>query len=157
MTVVVFYLVYYRPIGRWVVAGAVALTVPLVLGPHIYVLGQLQRRRRRVVFIGGSPLTDRMVQAFAEADRPLCQVVGRWSPDDAHPGNGDDLVELARSRGVDEIACPRPWQGGRDAGPFAAALGSACVRAYVTRHLRAVPCPTFPGVDAAADGKPPIT
>ena len=103
VTVVVFYLVYYRPIGRWVVGGAVALTVPFVLGPHIYVLGQLQRRKRRVVFVGGSPLTDRMVQSFAEADRPLCQVVGRWTPDDAHPANGDDLVEMARSRGVDEI------------------------------------------------------
>jgi exopolysaccharide biosynthesis polyprenyl glycosylphosphotransferase len=106
MTVVLFYVVYYRPIGRWVVGLAVALTVPLVLGPHIYVLGQLQRRRRRVIFIGSSPLTDRMTQAFEHADRPLCQVVGRWTPDDAHPGNGDDLVELARSRGVDEIVLP---------------------------------------------------
>ena len=105
-TVVIFYVVYYRPIGRWVVGVTVALTVPLVLGPHIYVLGQLQRRRRRVVFIGSSPLTDRMIQAFADAHHPLCQVVGRWSPDDAHPGNGDDLVEMARSRGVDEIVLP---------------------------------------------------
>jgi exopolysaccharide biosynthesis polyprenyl glycosylphosphotransferase len=103
VTVVAFYLFYYRPIGRWVVAGAVGLTVPLVLAPHVYVLGQLQRRRRRVLFIGASALTDRMVQAFAAAEHPLCQVVGQWSPDDAHPGNGDDLVEMARSRGVDEI------------------------------------------------------
>ena len=106
VTVVVFYLLYYRPIGRWVVGGAVALTVPLVLGPHTYVLVQLQRRRRRVLFIGRSPLMDRMTAAFEQASRPLCQVVGRWTPDDAHPGNGDDLVELARARGVDEIVLP---------------------------------------------------
>ena len=106
VTVVAFYLVYYRPIGRWVVALAVALTVPLVLGPHIYVLGKLQHRRRRVLFVGSSSLTDRMVEAFERAARPLCQVVGHWTPDDAHPENGDDLVELARSRGVDEIVLP---------------------------------------------------
>jgi exopolysaccharide biosynthesis polyprenyl glycosylphosphotransferase len=81
----------------------VALTAPLVLGPHIAVLVQLQRRRHRVLFAGHSPLTDRMVEAFDHAPRPLCEVVARWTPDDAHPDNGDDLVELARSRGVDEI------------------------------------------------------
>ena len=102
-TVVLFYMVYYRPIGRWVVAGAVALTVPLVLGPHIYVFGHLQRLRRRVIFLGSSALLDRMVKASADAHLPLYQVVGRWSPNDAHPGNGDDLVELARSREADEI------------------------------------------------------
>jgi exopolysaccharide biosynthesis polyprenyl glycosylphosphotransferase len=106
VTVVVFYLVYYRPIGRWVVALAVALTVPLVLGPHVYLLGKLQHRRRRVLFVGSSALTDRMVEAFESASRPLCQVVGHWTPDDAHPANGDDLVDLARSRGVDEIVLP---------------------------------------------------
>lgn len=106
VTLVVFYAVYYRPIGRWVVGFAVALTVPLVLAPHVYVLVQLQRRRRRVLFIGRSPLTDRMMRAFENEYRALCQVVGRWTPDDAHPGNGDDLVELARSRGVDEIVLP---------------------------------------------------
>jgi exopolysaccharide biosynthesis polyprenyl glycosylphosphotransferase len=106
ITVVGFYLVYYRPVGRWVVVLAVALTVPLVLGPHFYVLVKLQHRRRRVLFVGKSPLTDRMVEAFERASRPLCQVVGRWTPDDAHPGNGDDLVELARSRDVDEIVLP---------------------------------------------------
>jgi len=105
-TVVLFYLLYYRPIGRWVVAGTVALTVPLVLGPHVYVFGHLQRSRRRVIFLGSSPLLDRMVKASADAQRPLYQVVGQWSPDDAHPGNGDDLVELARSRGADEIVLP---------------------------------------------------
>jgi exopolysaccharide biosynthesis polyprenyl glycosylphosphotransferase len=106
VTVVAFYLVYYRPVGRWVVALAVGLTVPLVLGPHIYVLGKLQHRRRRVLFVGKSPLADRMVEAFERASQPLCEVVARWTPDDAHPGNGDDLVELARSRGVDEIVLP---------------------------------------------------
>jgi len=106
ITVVAFYAVYYRPIGRWVVAVAVALTAPLVLGPHIALLVQLQSRRRRVLFVGHSPLTDRMVEAFERAPRPLCQVVGRWTPDDGHPGNGDDLVDLARSRGVDEIVLP---------------------------------------------------
>jgi len=106
VTVVVFYAVYYRPIGRWVVTVAIALTIPIVLGPHIYMLAHLQRRRRRVLFVGASPLADRMVEAFQNASRPLCQVVGRWTPDDAHPGNGDDLVELARSRGVDEIVLP---------------------------------------------------
>ena len=103
ITVVAFYAVYYRPIGRWVVGSAVVLTAPLVLGPHIAVLVQLQRRRRRVLFVGHSPLTDRMVEAFEQASHPLCQVVGRWTPDDLQASNGDDLVELARSRGVDEI------------------------------------------------------
>ena len=106
VTVVGFYFVYYRPVGRWVVALAVALTVALVLGPHLLVLVRLQDRRRRVLFVGRSPLTDRMVEAFERATRPLCEVVGRWTPDDAHPANGDDLVELARSRGVDEIVLP---------------------------------------------------
>ena len=59
-----------------------------------------------MLFVGGSPLTDRMVQAFARTSRPLCEVVGRWTPDEAHRGNGDELVELARSRGVDEIVLP---------------------------------------------------
>jgi exopolysaccharide biosynthesis polyprenyl glycosylphosphotransferase len=106
VTVVALYLVYYRPVGRWVVALVVALTVPLVLGPHVLVLVTLQHRRRRVLFIGRSPLVDRMVEAFAHASHPLCQVVGRWTPDDAHPGNGDDLVEMARARDVDEIVLP---------------------------------------------------
>src|SRR6185295_246638 len=106
ITVVGFYLVYYRPVGRWVVGLTVALTLPLVLGPHIFMLGKLQHRRRRVLFIGRSPLTDRMVEAFERAARPLCQVVGRWTPDDAHPENGDDLVDLVRSRDVDEIVLP---------------------------------------------------
>jgi exopolysaccharide biosynthesis polyprenyl glycosylphosphotransferase len=106
VTLVAFYLVYYQPIGRWVLGLAVALTVPLVLGPHVFVLVQLQRRRRRVLFIGKSPLTDRMVRAFENEHHALCQVVGHWTPDDAHPGNGDDLVDLARSRDVDEIVLP---------------------------------------------------
>jgi exopolysaccharide biosynthesis polyprenyl glycosylphosphotransferase len=106
ITVVGFYLVYYRPVGRWVVGLTVALTLPLVLGPHIFMLAKLQHRRRRVLFIGRSPLTDRMMEAFERASRPLCQVVGRWTPDDAHPENGDDLVDLVRSRDVDEIVLP---------------------------------------------------
>jgi exopolysaccharide biosynthesis polyprenyl glycosylphosphotransferase len=106
VTVVAFYVVYYRPIGRWVLGGAVALTLPLVLGPHVAVLVQLQRRRHHVLFVGRSPLTDRMTEAFERASRPLCQVVGRWTPHDENPANGDDLVELVRSRGVDEIVLP---------------------------------------------------
>lgn len=106
ITVVGFYLFYYRPVGRWVVGLAVALTVPLVLGPHVFMLVKLQHRGRRVLFVGRSPLIDRMVAAFERAAQPLCQVVGRWTPDDAHPGNGDDLVELARSRDVDDIVLP---------------------------------------------------
>src|SRR5262245_45932282 len=44
VTVVGFYLVYYQPVGRWVVVLAVGLTIPLVLGPHIFMLVQLQHR-----------------------------------------------------------------------------------------------------------------
>jgi exopolysaccharide biosynthesis polyprenyl glycosylphosphotransferase len=104
VTVVGFYLVYYQPVGRWVVALAVALTIPLVLGPHIFMLAQLQHRRRRVLFVGKSPLIDRMAEAFESGANALSQVVGRWTPDDA--ANGDDLVELVRSRDVDDIVLP---------------------------------------------------
>ena len=107
ITVVGFYFVYYRPVGRWVVALAVALTVPLVLGPHFYVLVKLQHRRRRVLFVGRSPLTDRMVRGLRARLPPALPGGGTLDAGRCcSPGNGDDLVELARSRGVDEIVLP---------------------------------------------------
>ena len=137
----------YRPIGRWVVALAVALTVPLVLGPHVYVLVQLQRRRRRVLVHGGrSPLTDRMVEAFENERRALCQVVGRWTPDDAHRRNGDDLVDLARSprRGRDRAAHLAEQRPGRRSCPRCAACPSAaaCGRRPTSTRTCSARCPS---------------
>jgi len=100
VTLTVSYLAFYRPIGRWVLAGTVALSGPLVVLPHLAIRNLLRRRPRRVMFLGNGLLTDRLTSAVAQAEQPLYEVVGRWTP------GGGDLGALCRERGVDEIVLP---------------------------------------------------
>jgi exopolysaccharide biosynthesis polyprenyl glycosylphosphotransferase len=100
VTLTVSYLAFYRPIGRWVLAGTVALSGPLVVLPHLALRNLRRRRPRRVLFLGNGRLTDRLTSAVAQADQPLYEVVGRWSP------GGPDLGAWCRERNVDEIVLP---------------------------------------------------
>jgi exopolysaccharide biosynthesis polyprenyl glycosylphosphotransferase len=100
LTLTVSYLAFYRPIGRWVLAGTVVLSAPLVVLPHLGIRNLLLRRPRRVLFLGNGLLTEHLTEAVARAERPLYEVVGRWSP------GGPDLGALCRERGVDEIVLP---------------------------------------------------
>jgi exopolysaccharide biosynthesis polyprenyl glycosylphosphotransferase len=103
LTLTVSYLAFYRPIGRWVLAGTIALSAPLVLLPHLVIRNLRLRRPRRVLFVGDGLLTERLTSAVGQAPQPLYEVVGRWSP-----GSGPDLVALCGERGVDEIVLPSP-------------------------------------------------
>ena len=103
LTLTVSYLAFYRPIGRWVMAGTIALSAPLVVLPHLVIRNLRLRRPRRVLFVGSGVLTDRLTSAVEQAPQPLYEVVGRWSP-----GSGTDLAALCRERGVDEIVLPSP-------------------------------------------------
>jgi exopolysaccharide biosynthesis polyprenyl glycosylphosphotransferase len=100
LTLTVSYLAFYRPIGRWVLAGTVALSAPLIVLPHLAIRNLRRRRPRRVLFLEGGLLTDRLTSAVAHAERSLYEVVGRWTP------GGQDLASLCRERGVDEIVVP---------------------------------------------------
>ena len=100
LTLTISYLAFYRPIGRWVLAGTVVLSGPLVVLPHLAIRRLRLRRPRRVLFVGNGRLTDHLTDAVAQAERPLYEVVGRWSP------GGPDLAALCRQRGVDEVVLP---------------------------------------------------
>jgi exopolysaccharide biosynthesis polyprenyl glycosylphosphotransferase len=100
VTLTVSYLAFYRPIGRWVLAGTVALSGPLVVLPHLALRNLRRRRPRRVLFVGNGLLTDRLAAALAHAEQPLFEVVGRWQ------AGGPDLGALCRERDVDEIVLP---------------------------------------------------
>ncbi len=100
LTLTISYVAFYRPIGRWVLGGAIALSAPLVVLPHLAIRNLRLRRPRRVLFVGSGALTDRLAGALAQAEQPLYEVVGRF-----RPGDGD-LLALCRENGVDEIVLP---------------------------------------------------
>src|SRR5262249_12256614 len=78
LTLIFFYLVFYRPIGRWVLAGAVGLTTLLVFVPREGLRGILTHRPRRILFVGRSMLTARIIAGLKS--KPHYMVVGAWPP-----------------------------------------------------------------------------
>ena len=96
-----FYLVYYRPIGRWVVAYTVLLSAPFAFLPRNALWLVLRHRRQRVLFAGGGALADRLAALIEDRPEALYEVVGRW-----RPGAGEDLLLVCRTLGVDEIVLP---------------------------------------------------
>jgi exopolysaccharide biosynthesis polyprenyl glycosylphosphotransferase len=105
VTLAFFYFAFYRPIGRWVLVGTIALSVPAVTVPHLVNWSLLRRRPRRVLFVGEGALTGRLTGGLRAAERALYEVVGRW-PADAGTAEEQDLGAFCRSRGVDEIVLP---------------------------------------------------
>jgi exopolysaccharide biosynthesis polyprenyl glycosylphosphotransferase len=96
-----FYLVFYRPIGRWVVAYTVFLSAPLAFLPRNALWLLLRHRRQRVLFAGGGALADRLAALIESRPEAVYEVVGRW-----RPGAREELVEVCRAKGVDEIVLP---------------------------------------------------
>jgi exopolysaccharide biosynthesis polyprenyl glycosylphosphotransferase len=102
VTLAIVYLAFYRPIGRWVLLGTIALSAPLVAVPHLVNWSLLRRRPRRVLFVGEGALTERLTSGLLAVERSLYEVVGR-RPADAQQS---DLAAFCRARGVDEIVLP---------------------------------------------------
>ncbi len=96
-----FYLVFYRPIGRFVVAFAVLLSAPLAFIPRNGLWLVLRHRRQRVLFAGGGALSERLVALIEGRPEALYEVVGRW-----RPGSPEGLLSVCRTHGVDEIVLP---------------------------------------------------
>ncbi len=97
-----FYLAFYRPVGRYVVAAAVLLSGPLVLLPRYAVWRLLRSRPTRVLFLGTGALTAKLEETLRGHGAPY-EVV---RSDGAHAKGPDALVEVCRARGVDEIVLP---------------------------------------------------
>jgi len=96
-----FYLAFYRPIGRWVVAYAVILSAPLAFVPRNALWRVLRHRRQRVLFAGGGALAERLAELIEGRPEALYEVVGRW-----RPGGREMLRDVCRAQGVDEIVLP---------------------------------------------------
>jgi len=96
-----FYLVFYRPIGRYAIAAAVALTGPLVLLPRYAVFRLLRSRPPRVLFLGRGPLAAKLEESLRHGT-PY-EVVRSEGELPAAP---DALADLCHARGVDEIVLP---------------------------------------------------
>jgi exopolysaccharide biosynthesis polyprenyl glycosylphosphotransferase len=96
-----FYVVFYRPIGRWVMAYTVLLSAPLAFLPRNALWLVLRHRRQRVLFAGGGALADRLATLIESRPEALYEVVGRWGP-----GAPEDLRDVCRTQAVDEIVLP---------------------------------------------------
>jgi len=96
-----FYLVYYRPIGRYAIAAAVALTGPLVLLPRLALLRVLRSRPARVLLLGRGPLAGKLEEGLRHG-MPY-EVV---RPEGELPTAPEALAGLCRARGIDEIVLP---------------------------------------------------
>jgi exopolysaccharide biosynthesis polyprenyl glycosylphosphotransferase len=96
-----FYVAFYRPIGRWVVGYAVLLSAPLAFAPRNGLWLVLRHRRQRVLFAGGGALAERLASLIENRPEALYEVVGRW-----RPGAREDLRDVCRALGVDEIVLP---------------------------------------------------
>jgi exopolysaccharide biosynthesis polyprenyl glycosylphosphotransferase len=97
-----FYLVFYRPIGRYAVAAAVALSGPLVLLPRYAVWRFLRSRPTRVLFLGDGPLATKLEGALHGHGAPY-EIVHAEAGLRTVPAA---LAELCRARGVDELVLP---------------------------------------------------
>ena len=108
VTLAFFYVVFYRPIGRWVISGATVLTATIAFLLDEGLRGLLRHRPRRVLFVGKSVLAERVTLALAAEPEPLYEIVGTWReprPEAAPPDSAaaDDLVSVCRTREVDEL------------------------------------------------------
>jgi exopolysaccharide biosynthesis polyprenyl glycosylphosphotransferase len=97
-----FSLVLARPIGRDALGLAVLLCGPVVLLPRTALASLLRRRPTRVLFLGQGPLAAKLTRALSGPESPY-EVV---RSDGGAPKAGDALVELCRTRGVDQIVLP---------------------------------------------------
>lgn len=97
-----FYLAFYRPIGRYAIAAAVALSGPLVLLPRYVVWRLLRSRPRRVLFLGRGPLARKLAETLRAHGAPH-EIVDTAAPP---PRSAESLAALCRRRGVDEIVLP---------------------------------------------------
>ena len=105
-TLAFFYVAYYQPLGRRVIIGAVLLASPLMLLPRLALHRLLRLRRTRVLFVGHSELTVRLVRAIERQRVPLYEVVASWPPPGRSPGSAEEVVALCRESEVDEIVIP---------------------------------------------------
>jgi exopolysaccharide biosynthesis polyprenyl glycosylphosphotransferase len=107
VTLAFFYLVFYRPIGRWVIAGTLVLTPTLVFLLREGLRRLLRHRPRRILLVGKSVLAERMSAALAAAREPLYEIVGTWPEPrregTAAAGLADELIAVCRDRDVDEL------------------------------------------------------
>lgn len=101
-----YYFAFYEPLGRRILAGAVLLSGPLMLVPRVLLSGLARLRRTRVVFVGHSSLTKRLVAAVDSQRAPLYEFVEQWPKADTEAGSAEELVELCRSSEADEIVVP---------------------------------------------------
>ena len=108
LTLAFFYFVFYRPIGRWVIAGASVLSSVLAFLLHEGLRRFLRRRPRRILFLGKSVLAERVTAALEAESEPLYEIAGTWpepssSSTPAESGFVVDLVEVCRNQEVDEL------------------------------------------------------
>ena len=95
-----FYLVFYRPIGRYAIAAAVALSGPLVLLPRYAVFRLLRSRPARVLLLGRGPLAVKLEEALRHGPYEVVR------PEGDFPAGPEALAGICRARGVDEIVLP---------------------------------------------------
>jgi exopolysaccharide biosynthesis polyprenyl glycosylphosphotransferase len=105
LTLAFFYVVFYRPIGRWVIAGASVLSAVLGLLLHEGLRRLLRHRPRRILFVGNSVLAQRLITALEAESEPLYKAVGTWpSPSsECAAADADDLLKICRDKDVDEV------------------------------------------------------
>jgi exopolysaccharide biosynthesis polyprenyl glycosylphosphotransferase len=104
LTLWLFYLVLYQPIGRRVVASTVVLAAAGTIGLRLGLWSLLRRRPRRVLFVGDGPLARGMAESLRDGSAPY-EVVEAEGPFGG-PGTHAQLAELCRARDVDEIVLP---------------------------------------------------
>ena len=102
VTLAFFYVAFYRPIGRYAIGAAIALTGPLVLLPRWAVRRLLRSRPRRVLFLGSGALTGKLREALLGRGSPFDPI----GPDEVGEVSTEALVEFCRTRGIDEIVLP---------------------------------------------------
>ena len=99
-TVAFSYLVFYRPIGRWVLGYGTLLSGLLTIAPRLMVWRLLRQQPRRVLFLGDSPLSERTAAALEHHYQRLYDVVRR-------PLSLDDLPGCCLELDIDEIILPQ--------------------------------------------------
>jgi len=111
-TLAFHYLVFYQPIGRWITILTVSLTALFVIVPRYLVWGVLQRRPRRLLFVGESPLAAATMESIGKDPHRAYEVVGTWQ------GAGEgDLAETCQALDVDEIVLPLDTKNAGDLMP----------------------------------------
>ena len=100
-TLAFHYFAFYQPIGRWITVLTASLTVLFVLVPRYAVWRVMQLRRRRLLFVGDSPLAAATIESIQKDLHRAYEVVGTWrGPDEG------GLVEACQALDVDEIVLP---------------------------------------------------